>query len=157
MASCVPCSSQSTLSATYAIVPLGPISSLPAFVAAERGGERERGRAFLEAWEGHQFMATYHKQGLCAFLNLFCFCFMCVLFLVSIALTVRVGWGGDFYILEGNNCLSKCRTNQPTNSMEQSPFWEDDTRSAGKEITLLSWNPMVHYSVYKSLSWASWV
>jgi len=35
------------------------------------------------------------------------------------------------------------------NSMEQTPFWEADSHSAKQEITHLSWNRKVHYSLHK--------
>jgi hypothetical protein len=37
------------------------------------------------------------------------------------------------------------------NSMEHSPSWEADSRSAGQEIPHLLWYPKAHYGVHKSL------
>jgi hypothetical protein len=39
-----------------------------------------------------------------------------------------------------------------TNSMEQSPSWGPNNRSASQEILCLLWNLKVHYCVHKSLS-----
>jgi len=43
------------------------------------------------------------------------------------------------------------QTNKQINSMEQSPSWEANSRLAGQEIFLVSFNPKVHYRVHKSL------
>jgi hypothetical protein len=41
-------------------------------------------------------------------------------------------------------------TMKMTDSMEHSPYPEADSRSASQKITLLSWNPKVHFQVQKS-------
>jgi hypothetical protein len=51
-----------------------------------------------------------------------------------------------------------CPTTQPwdrkarTNSIKHSPCWEANSRSVKQEFHRLSWNPKVHYHVYKSSS-----
>jgi hypothetical protein len=37
-----------------------------------------------------------------------------------------------------------------TNSMEPSPNWEVDSRSAAQELPEIVWNPKLHYHVYKT-------
>jgi hypothetical protein len=53
------------------------------------------------------------------------------------------------------NQLTDEPTNKPinqlvTNSMEQSPSWEANSKSATKEFLNILWNPTVHYSIQKS-------
>jgi hypothetical protein len=44
-----------------------------------------------------------------------------------------------------------------TYSMEQSPSWEANQFAASQKIPCILWNPKVHYRIYLSLSWASWI
>ena len=41
-------------------------------------------------------------------------------------------------------------SNQPTNSMEQSSFWETNSTPASQEILCISWNTKVHHHIHNS-------
>jgi hypothetical protein len=46
---------------------------------------------------------------------------------------------------------------QLTHSMKQNHSWEANSHSTSQETLHLSWNLKVHYSVYKSPSWAKYI
>jgi hypothetical protein len=52
-------------------------------------------------------------------------------------------WPGDWH-------TSLITTKQPTNSIEQSTFWQSNRSSASQEIPHILWNPHVHHHIHNS-------
>jgi len=59
---------------------------------------------------------------------------------------------GFRYLLSTTYLLTYVLTYLPTYSTKQSPYSDPNRFSASQEIPHISWNPKVHYRVYKGLS-----